>query len=371
MPPTSRLRRLPRPPAPRPLLAIDAVDNPSDPSAIVVIQQAVGADRFYNAGYFGGNTFIANVEAGHVWNGHEATSNQPISYINYTKNSDGTPKIDYDIHATAVGFTMTGLGPNNGSGYYYYQFGMAPGASLVSAAIATSWDTAHPGSFNISQQTFDYAYKTVMQTGTDRYVPFFAGAYFTVPGQKVDVVNSSWGYDSPDGSDLYTMTLDALAYANHQTVCIAAGNHSTDVSPQVSGPASGYNDIAVGALQGVLTTPAFSQPASFSNTAPNDYFNPKAKVNATVPAIRAKVDIAAPGTDLFLAAYTGSTGSRTGLPEPTPRNADGSLPNNLYLVGAAGTSFASPIVAGGAALLDDAGYANFYNASKPHRPTVR
>ncbi len=345
------------------IMAVDALDDPNNPTKIVVINQAIGADRFYGAGYYGGNSFIANVEAGNVWNGHEATSQEPISYVNYAKNPDGSTQINYDIHATAVGFTMTGLGPfKPGVGYYYYQFGIAPGAQLVSAAIATSFDQQNQGSFSISQQSFDYGYKTVMQTGTDRNVQIFPGAYETFANQKVDVVNSSWGFDSPDGSDIYSMTLDALAFANHQTVCVAAGNHSTPTSPQVSGPASGYNTIAVAALQGVLTTPAFSQPASFSNSGPNDYYDPKAKVNATVPAIRAKVDIAAPGTDLFLAAYTGSTGSRTGLVDPYPGS------TNLYLVGAAGTSFSSPIVAGGAALLDDAGYVNFVN---PLDPTTR
>ncbi|HEY4329060.1 MAG TPA: hypothetical protein VGN88_04935, partial [Phycisphaerae bacterium] len=38
-----------------------------------IIQQTIGAERWYDNGYFGGNTMMANVEAGYVWNGHETT----------------------------------------------------------------------------------------------------------------------------------------------------------------------------------------------------------------------------------------------------------------------------------------------------------
>ena len=308
----------------------------------IVINIQVGADRFYDAGFFGSRAFIANVEAGHVWTGHETLSHGLITF-------DQHPSIDfaqrqYDGHATAVGFTMVGLGPYNpGIGYYYYQFGMAPVARLVSVAIATDW-VGNTGEFNISTDTLVYGYRTPMQTGT--YWAWFPGV--TVSGVTVDIVNSSWGFDDPAGTAQETMIIDALAYANHQTVCLAAGNGG---GPQVGGPSSGYNSISVAALTSDLSTPPYGARAWFSSTGPNDFYNPVTR--QTIPRVRAAVDIAAPGTDLILAAYTGTTGSNTGGEDPFPGNP------GVYYFGAAGTSFASPIVAGGAALLVDAGYFTF------------
>ena len=51
---------------------------------------------------------VANVEAGHVWNGHETTTGVS-SYVSNSPLNDVTPQ--YDYHATAVGFMINGLGP--------------------------------------------------------------------------------------------------------------------------------------------------------------------------------------------------------------------------------------------------------------------
>ncbi len=312
-----------------------------------IINNIVGADRFYNAGYFGTNAMIANVEAGYVWNGQETLTNVS-SYVSNAPIDQVTPQFDY--HATMVGFVLVGLGPPTPQGYYYYQLGMAPGAALTSVAIATDW-VGDQGQFDISSSTLVYGYKTVMQDGVAREI--FPGLTITRP---VDVVNSSWGFDDPTASEQPTMILDALTYTNHQTVCVAAGNHENGPA-QVSGPASGFNTIAVGALGDDTTTPPYSTLAPFSNTGPNDFFNPVTQQMIT--GVRAAVSIVAPGDSLILAAYTGATGA----------NSDGTLfdtsgipadeLNQLYFFGAAGTSFASPTVAGGAALLVDAGYLNF------------
>lgn len=313
-----------------------------DTGSRIVINIHVGADRFYNAGFFGARAFIANVEAGHVWTGHETLSHGLITFDQHP--SIDFPQRQYDGHATAVGFTMVGLGPyHEGIGYYYYQFGMAPVARLVSVAIATEW-VGNSGEFLINTDTLVYGYRTPMQTGT--WWAWFPGV--SVSGQKVDIVNSSWGFDDPAGRAQETMVIDALAYANRQTVCLAAGNSG---GPQVGGPASGYNSISVAALTSDLSYPAYSARAWFSSMGPNDFHNPV--TGQTVPRARAAVDIAAPGTDLILAAYTGTTGSNTGGEDPFPGHP------GVYYFGAAGTSFASPIVAGGAALLVDAGYFRF------------
>jgi hypothetical protein len=334
------------------LLADEPATISTDPNPATgfstVINVLVGADRFYAAGYFGSNAMIANVEAGYVWNGHETLGNV-TSYISNAPIDQTAPQ--FDFHATMVGSILVGLGPPAPDGsLFYYQLGMAPGAFLSSVAIATDW-VGSSGQFDISSSTFVYGYTTVMQTGVSRQI--LPGLSITRP---VDVVNSSWGYDDPNASQQPTMILDALAAANHQTVCVAAGNHNSGTA-QVDGPASGFNVIAVAALGSDTDVPPYQTQAGFSNAGPNDFFNPV--TGQTIPGVRAAVSIAAPGTDLVLAAYTGSTGQNaaghlfdlSGIPTDEL--------NQLYVSGEAGTSFASPTVAGGAALVVDAGYVNF------------
>src|SRR5438132_1516745 len=94
---------------------------------------------------------------------------------------------------TFLALLTTPLPPLTFEGFQYYQFGMAPGAFLSSAAIATHW-VGTTGEFEISTATFVYGYKTVMQDGVER--PLAPGISFTRP---VDVVNSSWGYGDPAG----------------------------------------------------------------------------------------------------------------------------------------------------------------------------
>jgi hypothetical protein len=319
--------------------AIVTANIRNDTGSRVIVNVHVGADRFYNAGYYGSRAVIANIEAGHVWNGHE-TLGHVQTYFNAP--SIDSPQRQYDFHATMVGFVLNGLGPLvPGVGYYYYQFGMAPGATLASGAIATSW-AGEGGQFHISDDSFTYAYRSAMETGVQ--VPLIPGVTIT---RKADVINSSWGFYDNQGTHHYTRIIDALAHANRTTVVLAAGNHISG-NPPVVGPASGYNSISVAALSGDLSTPAYSSLAWFSNSAPNDFFNPV--TGQVIAGARVAVDIAAPGTDLVLAAYTGTTGANGGGTDPY------NLADNLYAFGAAGTSFSSPTVAGGAALLVDAGY---------------
>jgi len=321
-----------------------------------IIQFAVGADRFYNAGFFGSRTILTNVEGGYVWPGQESTNRSVAAWIADPTLTFATPQ--YDYHATAVGFTLAGLGPQDANGYYSYaQLGMAPAAALVSAAIATDWPD-HSGAFNTSNRSFTYAYQTAL-AGTGLYNLFFPNSGFGYVGIRSDVVNSSWGFSGdPAGTAYETRAIDALIYSNHNVVCLAAGN---DGGAPVSGPASGYNAIAVGALASDVTNPPFSTLADFSSTGPNDFYNPVTRI--TTYGVRPGVSIVAPGTNLYLATYAGQTGT----------NSDGHLFDGsgltpadlakyaaqLYFTAAAGTSFASPIVAGGAALVVDAGYATF------------
>ncbi len=306
----------------------------------VIINTLLGADRFYNAGYFGQNAVVANVEGGAIWNGHE-TLTQVNTYI-HDPSIVGTQLGEFDYHATAVGMTLGGQGQ-----FFYYQAGIAPLTNLWSASIATQF--GGDGSFTITDQSFIYGYKQAMEVGRD--VTFNFGGGFTLVEHRIaDVINSSWGFDEPTGSSFEAKTIDALAFANHNTVVISAGN-SGPASNTVGGPASGYNKIAVGALAANTTANPYLTSAIFSSRGPNDFYNPA--TNTVVHGVRPAVDISAPGEELALAYYGGTTGTNTGGVD----QAGGA--NNYYLTNAAGTSFSAPIVAGGATLLADYAHLNF------------
>jgi hypothetical protein len=334
----------------------------------VDINDLVGAPALYQLGYMGSRAVIANVEAGYVWGQHDVFQDRdtPVTQI------QGTGALgEYDFHATMVGHVLCGEAPIitwqwfpgvyvTGKPAYYQHFvinnaqqtpldatlwyGMAPKARLGSVAIATGWVYGvyeYQAEFNISAESASSGYTTAM-AGT------------AIGGAKADVVNSSWGGEDPAGADGVTRLIDALAYANRTTVCLAAGNDSA----QVIGPASGYNSITVGALAYDSATHPYHAVADLSAKGPNDFYNPR--TGTTVPGVRAAVDLVAPGENLTLACYGGLTGSHDPAKYDDPTlDANGNPSGSYYFITASGTSFASPIVAGGAALLVDLGKARF------------
>ena len=335
----------------------------------VDINDFVGAQALYELGYMGARAVIANVEAGYVWNLHDVMRFRDTTI---TQIKDATAAGGYDYHATMVGHILVGEAPvisvqifpgviATYKPAYYEQFtisnadqtpvdatlwyGLAPKARLGSVAIATEW-VQHSaiewgGEFNTSAQSAYFGYATAM-AGT------------AIGGAKADVVNSSWGGDDPTGTDSVTRLIDALAYANRTTVCLAAGNDTT----QIIGPASGYNSITVGALAYDSAAHPYHAVADFSSKGPNDYYNPKTQT--TIPGVRAAVDLVAPGENLTLACYGGLTGGHNpDIGDDPTLDSSGNPIGAYFFIVATGTSFASPVVAGGAALLVDLGKARF------------
>jgi hypothetical protein len=305
----------------------------------------LGAQRFYNAGLTGTSAVIATIEAGHVWNGHET-----LSHVTSIPTSVGALG-EVDRHATWVAMVLGGrpAGPDAGD----HQRGMAPDATLVSGAIATGWPNSE--SFPRFTATFNVNFNAISTYGPYR-AAFISG--ITGPGgtRTADVVNSSYvggsGSQALAGSDRLAGTLDALINANPRTLLtVAAGNTvPSGAGPnRVPSPASAFNNMAVAAL-----TPnggTYDTSSSFSNGGPNDYSDPAGGFESEA---RQVIDIAAPGENFSVAYYGGQSGGN-GPNVFGPVNGPAGGPD-WYTRNVSGTSFASPTVGGGAALLYDAAY---------------
>lgn len=313
------------------------------------VNTIVGANTFYANGFTGQGTITANVEAGHIWSGHETLTHvtqfvhDPTAWDDPGTVGDQTKDL-IDRHATWVGMTIGGRNGGNTPGAY--QTGIAPGTDLRSGALADAWSgNAWTGSFGFNVNSFVTPYTT-----------FFGAS---------DVINSSWGGTDPFGVDDFTVALDGLANQSpNSTFVVSAGNeadpdnapNTPPVTNTVGAPGSGYNAITVGALRNDGNN-NYNSVANFSSRGPQDFGYVNFSLGGALfgcNACRAAVDIVAPGTTLTLAYYGGQTGGNNPTLPGSP-GGPASLPSS-YSLGLAGTSFSSPVVAGGAALLDSASY---------------
>ena len=304
------------------------------------VNAVTGWNDYFNAGFRGGTSSIGILEAGQAWFGHEVFIRPPNSppAFNTWINPTAAAINEIDYHATTVAHVLAGSGyiPDNGGAYTYAGLGMAPEARLVSGGIATSFssDVNSLGSFDISTESIIAGYKE-----------FFRG---TNVG-KLDVINSSWGGNGAANS-LESLSMDGLAFQNSSVAhVISAGNGGV---AEVSSPANGFNNISVGSIGGNN----FDEPSDFSSRGLTDFYNPVS--GQTTINARVAVDIAAPGENLYLAAYLGNSGS---IGAVQPNLAPGSNliaqeppPTDLYFTAISGTSYSAPIVAGGIAILKDA-----------------
>lgn len=306
-----------------------------------LVNETVGALPFYNSQYFGASTVIGNIEAGHIWSGHEVFDRTGFGLgPAVTREVTGSGALgETDFHATMVGHVLAGAGyidGESGPAFSYSGIGMAPYAELWSGAIATEFSSESIGSFDVTTESMLAPYRA-----------FFRG----IDGRKADVINSSWGGTYEPGTSVEMVTIDALARENASVAfVVAAGNSGTST---VSAPGSNDNAITVGALGG----PEFLTPSEFSSRGWTGFYNPE--TGWTTPEARVGVDLAAPGETLFLAAYLGPTGGLQSLAEIVQSPS----PTDLYFLNQDGTSFAAPTVAGGIALLKDAANAPQFGIS--------
>lgn len=292
--------------------------------SMVDIGNQIGAQAYYTRGITGQNTITANLEAGHIWNGHESLQHVTNYFASANTWSNGNVNALYDRHATWVGMVIGGRQTaTNGD---LKQQGIAYGTTLISRAIASSWTgSAYAQNFNITTDT----YRTALTNA-------FAQA---------DVINSSYGYTDPSGSNNFTEFTDALARSNPtKTYVVSAGNSGPGANT-VGAPGSGYNTITVGALSNAPGS--YGSVASFSSRGPQDFLTYSNGSPVVVAGVRAAVDISAPGTSIQSAYFGGQSGGNN----PTLSNSTPWVTNASAYSVVQGTSFASPIVAGGVALM--------------------
>ncbi len=300
----------------------------------------VGATALYAEGFYGQRTVIANVEAGHVWGGHEVFDRSNLPFlapapslrIHGTELIGGTPALGQDSdHATMVAAVLAGSGyrPDTDD-YDPKQMGIAPQAELWSGAIATSFNAG--GRFSLTAGSFLKPYKA-----------FFNG----VEGRKADVINSSIGFTDRAGTGFTTMIVDALSRQNRTVALVmSSGNAGPGTA---NGMATGYNVISVGSVSGERLPNGRFALSDFSSYDAADFFNPETE--ETIAHARANIHLVAPGENFTLPLYQGATGGNPG-PAPDP------LPTDSYEENIDGTSFAAPTVAGSIALLKDISYSN-------------
>jgi len=302
----------------------------------VFVNSVTGWDTFFNTGFVGSGRVVANVEAGHVWDGRDAFLRPAGSPSAISLRFTGTGALDEaDLHATMVGRVLAGTGhvPDSDPANFYLSYlGMAPMTQIWSGAIATEYSSS-PDEFG--------SFSTTTNSTISVYRAFFEG----IGNVRPDAINSSWG-----GTDLQTpemLAIEGLARENPMVAFVVSAGNSYNA--RVSTPGSAFNSLTVGSLGGTN----FLTPSDFSSRRPADFYNPVS--GQTLSGVRAAVDLAAPGELLALAAYLGPTGSLAASTDPdaVAMRRDPS-PTDKVFVGMNGTSFSSPIVAGGIALLRDA-----------------
>jgi len=282
-------------------------------SNLVNLADILGATTFYSNGVTGQNVTAWVVDAQLV--GTNLYEAEHLTNIASIYRPSGVIRLPGE-HAT---WCAALLGGNTGSGYYL-NTGIAYGAKLGSSALATA--TNSDGSFSIN---------TDGSSSTNSLTSYIYAA------SHGDVLSTSIG-DSTDsaGVGLLSGLLDSLAVSNPNTTMVAAAGNTGPSNGTVGGPASGYNTISVGALDNPTN---YNVVASFSSRGPQPtawYDGTNTFYYSNGVSTRAGVDLIAPGTSIFM---------------PTNMIVEGAnISASGYLID--GSSFATPLVAGGAALLD-------------------
>lgn len=281
------------------------------------VRNLIGAEAFINAGYDGDGVIVANVEAGHAFPTHQALDQS----IQHRLEFPGLDPLPNQSHATqTAGPIVAAATLNNGSPTTSngnpVGAGVAAGATLWTGRIAT---TASGSSFSVSVDSTLWPYLVGGEIGIND-----AGVVGGAGAKTADVFSGSWGASDSNGATLFNVVADYLANSQGKTMVFAAGN-SNSGSNLTLAPANGWNTIAVGATNAETPNNETVWSSSGGGTTGSLGFAANS---------RTKPDLVAPGVTVNT-----TTGSSTAMTSQT------------------GTSLATPIVAGGAALMIDAGKA--------------
>ncbi len=206
----------------------------------------------------------------------------------------------------------------NGSGWLSFHATAVAGAAVSQdpnrrgVAYEAGWWTG---------QTTNRAGISPQQKASTVSAETFAQGLGILNGNPAEVITLSIGVGGSDTAvDQWSLALDHIVSTLGTTVVVAAGNDGPSSSSFSGPPSTAYNILSVGATggTGAFVSEDYSQIAPFSSRGP------------TTDG-RSKPDIVAPGSLLELPTLGGAW------------------------VETSGTSFAAPIVAGGAALLIDMG----------------
>lgn len=323
----------------------------------IELNSFIGANTFYSAGYTGTRTTVANIEGGIASSNHEMTSKISQTFYGVGALTGASAVQDHATNCASMmaGYDATvGYDGMVGETHTSYSTGIAYNAKLWTGNIATSIDPSS-GSFVTTTNSVFTAYYNALIGG--------------VNGSTANIASSSWGSTSTNTNSQRTLsaglttdalTIDSIVSASHKLIVVAAGNNGargtgTTVLRAPGSPASGNNALVVGASgPNNYNHPelAFQSRASFSAYGPSAAAVATGGQTASVinegTAQRARVDILAPGQGVVGASSAGPG----------------------YYSGGDGTSYATPIVAGGAALIEDAGQALGYSNITDNRVVI-